>query len=266
MNGMKLIKSEPIAALDPNNSQIISITASMQYIIDNTGSVEPKPDGVELVREAVYYENIPYKSYFQPSLLKRDMDIYAWKNKTDIVVQGTVRSDSPRKNIPVSLSCRGKDVEFSFDIIVMGDRWVEKGKAGFEFSDPELFTEMPVRYDKAYGGTDEIAERKNTEADVLELYREVLADEDREYSNYSYPRNPAGKGFIVDPVGLNGLELPNLELDKPRIKPENIVRPLREWGTQPYPACFDWFQHGWFPRSSYLGDLDPIEDRTVPGN
>ena len=177
---MNLIKSGPNVALNPERKPIISITTSIVYEIPESGNVTPNPDKATLFEEAEYYEDISYAGYFQPSLLKRDIDFYAWKNKTDVVVQGTVRTPTPLRTLDFHLSCKGDKVDFSFPIRASGDRWIEKGRAGLEFTEPEPFTELPVRYDKAYGGTDEIAEIKNTDPDELEMYKKLLEEDDKE--------------------------------------------------------------------------------------
>ena len=122
-----------------------------------------------------------------------------------------------------------------------------------------------MRYDKAYGGTDEAAETKTGDPDELRFYEMQLSEEaDLEMSPYSYPRNPAGKGYVVDVDSVVGLSWPNIEFPDDRLSLSSLVRPLEAWGGRPYPAGFDWFSHAWFPRVAFFGAYMPTEHNKVP--
>src|SRR5690606_6624968 len=143
--------------------------------------------------------------------------------------------------------------------------WVEQGAYGLRLSEPEPFEQMPLRLDKAYGGTDERArvEHGNREEDAM-IFDTVGEEEDREYSEYSYPRNAAGKGYVVEPAAAVGTEWPNLELLDERLSLERLVAPVEAWGERPYPICFDWFPHAFFPRVAFFGEIPMTTDGEVP--
>jgi len=254
-----------ITGITPDKKNIVSILSIIQYSISQSGNCTIITDKVVLNQEYQYYEGIQYPGYIQPSLLKRDIDIYPYRMKTDLVIQGTARSEKKVQYLTVTLNCKGDKINFAHDIHVQGDRIVEKGFRGHQISDPEFFTEMPMRYDKSYGGTDENAEKKLADPDDLSWMKAVVGeDEDKEISEYSYPRNPSGKGYCVDSESLDGLSLPNLEFMKDQLSVDHLVLPLNQWDQRPYPASFDWFPHAWFPRVAFFGDFPETDHGGVP--
>src|ERR1035437_3273348 len=69
-----------------------------------------------------------------------------------------------------------------------------------------------------------------------------------------YPRNPVGKGYLVLPDPIEGVELPNLEDPADLLTPERLVTRQPElWFRQPLPWCFEWTVGLTFPRCLYLG-------------
>jgi hypothetical protein len=84
-----------------------------------------------------------------------------------------------------------------------------------------------------------------------------------------YPRNPAGRGYVVsgDPKLIEGLLLPNVEDPRHMLSPENLVAGAPEnWWRQPLPWSCDWFDAEWFPRCMYLGavpDFLPDDEQQI---
>jgi hypothetical protein len=119
---------------------------------------------------------------------------------------------------------------------------------------------MPLRYENAYGGFDE---------SVPEQPIEHLEDMMRWHPGV-YPRNPAGKGYVVFDrrEAIDGRELPNIEHPQQVLTPETLVAggPDR-WWRQPLAWSCDWFDKAWYPRIvHYRGIPDglPPDDRMVP--
>jgi hypothetical protein len=163
------------------------------------------------------------------------------------------------------MSCQGPRVRLSHRLQVSGDRRVERGATRLRLGDPAPYTEMPLRYDKAYGGTDEQARIAGTDPEEARLiYDTVGEEEDREISEFSYPRNPAGKGYVVDPASAVGTPWPNIEWPDDPLSLERLVAPRTAWGARPNPAGFDWFPHPWFPRVAFFGEIPPTDDGRVP--
>lgn len=261
MNKINLKNSSTlVTGMDPDKRKIISIISALTFDIHNNGMCVPDPEKSVITEDYNYYEGITYSGTVQPSLLKRDLDGHAWKKSTDLVVQGVARSNEEVRTFNIDLICKGKNYDMSRRINVFGDRWVEKSINGYCFSVPEKITEMPVRYDKAYGGTDEYAESVLIDKEKLAILKYMLGSEKNESSIFSYPRNPSGKGYAVLKERLNGLELPNLEFPNQRLSMDLLIAPQEQWGRRPYPACFDWFPHAWFPRIAFQMDTIDMDD------
>ena len=259
-------KNAIVPGKDIDNRKILSVLTMARYFVSPSGACESMDtQNAEIQCECEYYENIAYDGRIKPSLVKRDVDLYPWRARTDFVVQGIARSEKECTQLKIVLSCEGKRKKFGRTILATGDRRVEKTGGRLELTSPEPFTEMPVRYDKAYGGTDEKAESKYAAPGEIDFFKLVCGEEeDSEQSEYSYPRNPAGKGYLIDMEGVDGLHWPNLEFPDERLRLDRLAMPLDHWGERIYPACFDWFPQAWFPRVAFFGGFLPTYDGQSP--
>ena len=94
-------------------------------------------------------------------------------------------------------------------------------------TDPRPFLNMPLAYERAFGGWDARpgeAEKQDWE-----------------------PRNPVGTGFAVSPEHSIGSKAPNVEY------PGSLVR---SWEDRPEPAGFGPIAHHWSPRVELAGTYD----------
>lgn len=246
-----------------DDNPVVSVLLGRRYAIAPDGRCRDRGD-FSFTLEPELYEGIPYLGKMRPLQLRRDIDLWGWKDGTDLVVQGTLRTERPIASMPVTLRCEG-GAQFSQTILVTGDRRVEKGPTGLRLSAPQPFTAMPMRWDKAYGGTDERAEETQLSADYRHLLESQLEPEAlNAWSEFSYPRNPAGKGYLIDLDGALGLPWPNLEFPDEPLSIERLVMPLDRWGERPYPACWDWLPYHWAPRSAFVVDLPETFDGLSP--
>lgn len=255
--------SRLVDGVAPNGEPIVSVVFGMTFAVDASGTCTAK--GYTIVEEPDFERARVATRYTKPSLLTRDVDTWAWKNLTDVVVRGTARSDKPAASLEVALSVVGPKTKLERSLVVTGDRFVDRGATGLVLTDPVPFVEMPLTFDRAYGGTDELAEERQADEETLNFFVKHLdREENEELSAYSYPRNPAGKGYLIDPDGAAGLPWPNLELPDDRLRLEALARPALEWGPRPYPACFDWFHHAWYPRSAFAVGAPATHDGRTP--
>jgi hypothetical protein len=234
-----------------------------EYDIDPRGEPLERAPTYALVEECLYYTDLDYPGRYRPSLLCRDIEALPRLRGTDVVVQGVWRSDKRVSRAACRLTCRGA-VSFSSTIALFGDRYVERGRTGVALTAPDSFTELPLRLDRAYGGTDERAAEHSPDPDE-EALRGLISDEEFfQSSTYSYPRNPAGRGYLVDSRGLIGAPLPNLEWPDDLLTVDRMVAPLEQWGARPTPACFDFTPHAFFPRVAFFGAAPPTHDGRLP--
>jgi len=190
-----------------------------------------------LVKVDVYYDDGDAES----STVKDETDFTAFKLTTDVVVIGKAFAPGgkPVKQLDASVEVAGRKKV----IRVIGDRrCVHRKDKPPTFTDPAPFTEMEMRYDKAYGGSDAKS--------VPNL-------------SFYYPRNHRGTGVVLKNLTevVEGLPLPNLEDPNDLLTPERVVlgEPER-WNQQPLPQGFGWFQKTWYPRCSFAGALPAFVD------
>jgi hypothetical protein len=158
------------------------------------------------------------------SSLKAVSDLHIGKPGTDVLITGHARAPRPITEMVVVVSV----AERQKALRVIGDRvWRRDGTA----SQPEAFTEMPLVWERAYGGLHTSGEK-------------VLAEE----------HNPVGCGFLGErkPTELENSPAPNL-LDP--------AAPQDKLGDAALPACFAPSAPGWLPRRAFAGTYDAAWQR-----
>ncbi len=172
-------------------------------------------------------------------------DVMPVKTGMDLVVMGTAYG-------------RGR-TELDACIAVGSARWsyrvrgnrrcLYSGPGTLRFSEAEAITELPIRYENAYGGVDPTVPPQRRHEHALDAFA---------HHPGMYPRNPRGKGYVVfeNRERLDGLELPNIEHPATPVRPGNLVvgDPSR-WWQAPIPWSCDWFDRFWYPRSNGFGVL-----------
>ena len=151
-----------------------------------------------------------------------------FKPATDIVVVGTAYTpygkSVPSFNVSLSVGTLSKTAT------VFGDRhWRYSAIFGIRKPPPRLFSEMPLCWERAFGGVDTF--HKDPKKHAWEK------------------RNPIGTGFCVtkSAEGLNSLPLPNIE------EPHNLIK---RWRDKPVPVGFGFIGRSWMPRLQYAGTYD----------
>jgi len=173
--------------------------------------------------------------------VKYENDLSPFKVATDVVVIGTVYAPGGEA---AETTDAAVDVTGTIKLVrVFGDRQCYYNSYGSPtVTDPVPFEQMPVRYERAYGGTDSVS----------------IPD-----MPFAYPRNHLGRGFVLknSPEGVHGLALPNFEDPFDLLSPERIVVGEPEgWWRQPMPQGFGWFQRTWYPRCSFVGSVPGFVD------
>jgi hypothetical protein len=176
-------------------------------------------------------------------------DYWIAKPATDVVVRGAAFAPNGRPSASMFASVQIGNILKR--VAVFGKRVVEWHGDRPAFGRPELFTEMPLIYQNAYGGLDN---RVPIPPDMLKDYMQAVENGMQFDHPGLYPRNPAGKGYLVLPDPLEGVELPNLEDPSDLLTPERLITQKPElWYRQPLPWCFEWTNGCTFPRYQYLG-------------
>lgn len=179
-------------------------------------------------------------------------DFWVNKERTDVVIAGSAFAPGGRATPSMVVSARIGDT--SKRIAVFGRRQVEWVGGRPRLGRPEPFVEMPLTYENAYGGLDN---RVPIPAHQREEYMRMVELGLQFDHPGLYPRNPVGKGYVVGPDPVPGLELPNLEDPAELLTAERLITGRPElWYRQPLPWCFAWTPALTFPRYRHAG-VDP---------
>lgn len=171
---------------------------------------------------------------------------------TDVVIKAHAHSvTGPVASLDVSVAvhdtARSLRPRLVKRLRVFGDRSVvvDPITGGTSFTDPVPFVEMPLTWERAYGGRDHAALARHVSDEVDEL----LGTADL----YRYPRNDVGCGYAAS-ADLSALRLPNVEDPDDLLSPARLVlRDPDHWPRQPVAAGFDAVPAHWWPRSAWLG-------------
>jgi hypothetical protein len=207
-------------------------------LVKRTYTIRPGQAALRTERVRSFVHTDVYYDAGDPetSTVKFESDLAPYKLATDVVVIGKAFA-------PAGKPVAGLDVAVAVGnhqkvIRVTGDRrCLYRDKGPPAFTDPVAFTEMEIRYERAYGGKDE---RSNPGLP------------------FHYPRNPLGTGLAMKNTRavVDGLVLPNLEDPQDLLTPERVIlgEPDR-WNRQPLPQGLGWFQPSWYPRCSFVGSV-----------
>lgn len=233
---------------------VLCATIKRRYIVAPDGRCHPDPEQGEAVAE-------PQAAEDEPLRLERDSDLWPIKPQTDLVIRGSAWNPGADRafTAAVQIAGRGKLLRVS------GPRRCSRAHGGgYLFSDPDAVESVPLHAGFAYGGVDRrVEERVGNHAALMGAFvdpaAKVLIDR---FARHAYPRNPVGRGFLIEdaPGAVEELALPQLEDPDDLLTPERlVVGALERWATQPIPAHFGWLDLSWFPRSCHF-DIRPEVD------
>jgi len=201
-------------------SLVVAIKGTFNLPFDGS---EPKllPQQLPLVEADVYTGEPGLSSPLY------EVDYAPFKPRCDVLLNGSAYAPDgrPVKKLPVSLQVGSMKKEFN----VVGDRTWQVSMLGYSHSSPKPFTTMPISYDSAFGGSDNLHpdESKHT----------------------AHMLNPVGNGYhgIFTEELMDGQPLPNTEECGKSIKfPNGKYRPM----------AFGVVGRGWQPRYPLAGTYD----------
>ncbi len=141
------------------------------------------------------------------SATRRESDFAHHKPACDVLVNGSAHAPNGRPAEKVAVSLRIGPIQKRFDVV--GDRTWNGALLGSRHTAPERFRQLPISYDRAYGGTD----REDKEGGKVR----------------AYAANPVGAGYYPLSRGreLAGKPLANTqELGRPATGREGNYRPM----------------------------------------
>ena len=154
-------------------------------------------------------------------------DLVLGKVNTDIGLVGSAHSPGGKPVKRVAASLRVGRLQKS--IMITGDRqWKKRAlMPGFSMTDPTPFTEMPLIYERAFGGIDQTHKNKKKHG--------------------WDKRNPIGTGFRLNGNAVENSIVPNLE------DPNHLIS---HWKDKPPVACYGFIEGSWEPRLKFAGTYD----------
>ncbi len=231
MNFLKAI----VPGYAPNGAPILSIIAKASFDIENRARAKFSDS-----QQIEIYENdvSEKKGGSNSQAIVHESDLIAFKPLTDVVFHGNAHCPPGKKayylDVGLQVANRKKIIR------AIGNRRAIALPTGIKFSDPIAFEEMPISYNLAYGGKDLKSEQG---------------------MEYSYQKNPLGKGFVVkkNQSSLQDLELPNLENPSQLLTPSNLaLEKYENWIKWPEPAGLGYVGKNFYPRYTFSG-LAPDE-------
>lgn len=215
LNNETPFASERTWARDERGAEFWLVAVRASFEIDLEGRQLPAAEQTEVQRAPVFAGDP------QATGLLTDSDFALHKDGTDILVDGCAYSLESRPVTRTSVRLQVASIDKSLDVI--GERRLCKGAFGLGIAKPQPFLDMPLTWERTYGGWD-----RNGDSE------EWVAS------------NPAGVGFATDPSHLYETQAPNIEYrDAPYRGPKSGK-----------PAAFGPVAHHWQPRVSYAGTYD----------
>ncbi|WP_223428990.1 DUF2169 family type VI secretion system accessory protein [Tateyamaria pelophila] len=152
-----------------------------------------------------------------------DSDFVLSKTGTDVLVNGRAITPDRRPETRSQVRIKLADIDKSLDVV--GDRRIYSGALGLAMTEPNPFIEMPITWERTYGGWDRQGKKEAWE-----------------------PSNPAGCGFARYPSHLFDTQAPNIEYPD---APYHGARSSK-------PAALGPVAHHWQPRVRYAGTYDAV--------
>jgi hypothetical protein len=200
---------------DERGAEFWLVAVRACFDIDREGRQSPAAKQTE-VRRAPAFSGDPLTSG-----LLSDGDFALHKDGTDVLVEGRAYAPEQRPTTHCRVRIKVHTVDKTLD--VLGERLIYKGLTGLSMTSPEPFLQMPLTWERTYGGWDRKGNKDQWE-----------------------PSNPAGKGFATHPSHLDETIAPNIEY---------AATPYRGPGSG-RAAAFGPIAHHWEPRVRYAGTYD----------
>jgi hypothetical protein len=213
------------AVLSDKNGQDV-VCVYLRGIFDLDGKLLPG-DLQELPQEEDAYYGEPLKSS-----LRTPCDFTLGKPVTDVLLHASAYAPDGKPVETMRVRFRVGDI-IDKTVAVFGNRvWEKHGLLNKKLrpSAPEKFESMPLRWEHAFGGADQLG--------------------DDEATRQEDPRNPLGVGFVhpkQDRAAVAGRPLPNLE---------NSALPLADYKSPVAPVGFGPLASHWQPRLALAGTYD----------
>jgi hypothetical protein len=230
-------------AADPGGRWRIGVIAKRTWVVSQ-GRCTLSPAQVPLVEEPLHDP--------QRAILVHDADVLLNRTRVDVVVDGHAYPPGGRTPCDAAVQIGA----WSRVARVFGARRVDRDSMGRpQFTPPARAERVALSWENGYGGVD-LAARADIGDPFEKAKLELELPADPRFGLFAYPRNPVGKGYVIEPTtqAFQACELPLVEDPTSLLTPETLVLgDFVRWPRGPRVAGFGWLPYAFFPRSALLG-------------
>jgi len=215
LNNETPFASERTWTRDERGAEFWLVAVRACFEIDPEGRQFPADQQTEVQRAPVFAGDP------RTTGLLTDNDFALYKDGTDILLDARAHAPGGRPAALASVRLKVASIDKTLDVV--GERRLYEGALGLAFTQPQPFLDMPLTWERTYGGWDRMGSSEDWVAS-----------------------NPAGVGFATDASHLYDTQAPNVEYrDSPYRGPHS--------GR---PAAFGPVAHHWQPRVKFAGTYD----------
>lgn len=207
--------------LEPSGGELLVVVIKGTFVLPKPGEQVRLTEQLPLIIADTFTGEPGFSAPVQ------EIDFAPRKHRCDVLLTGHARAPAGKQVMRLRASLRVGPMEKAFDVV--GDRVWQGGLTGIRASDPQSFTEMPVSYDRAFGGADRHSEEES--------------------EHDAYLPNPVGRGWHkhLKNEWVDGSPLPNIEAIG-----EGVSFPT----DRRTPVALGPLGRGWPQRARYAGTYD----------
>jgi len=239
-----------MVAARPGGRSVVGVIAKRTYRVA-AGRCFVEDEQVPLVEEPRFSDD--------GSVLLHDLDCVLNRTQVDVIVAGSARAPGRGRS---AFELRARVGSLDRRIAVFGDRRCYRSTSGrLTFSAPAPVEAVPLDWTCSYGGFDPVALQRHGDP-LLDLRRKARQPYSARFGRFAYPRNRAGRGYLIEATGeaLEACALPNLEEPGHLLSPEKLaIGAPDRWPAGPPVAALGWQSYANFPRAAMLG-IPPAYD------
>jgi hypothetical protein len=207
--------ADEFAGHDHKGRAFYTVILKATFHWSDSGDVTPASEQQAILPIDLYAGDPALSGPTQPS------DFVPTKPLVDFLLVGSIALPVAVEEVDVTVHV-GRRLRKT--VRVFGDRmWLPGMAAALSLSRPRPFSEMPIQWDRSFGG------------------------QDPEHPAFFEPRNPVGRGMRKSPRAMEGALAPNFE------DPRALIT---SWNSQTTPIGFGPIAPFWQPRVTHAGTYD----------
>jgi Uncharacterized protein conserved in bacteria (DUF2169) len=200
------------------------------------------------------------------SMLLHDLDTVLNRSAVDVIVTG--HAYPPRTGLQ-AFDASVRVGSLQRQLRVFGERRCDRAHSGrARFRDAGEIEPVDLAWSSAYGGADPVTARLR--GDPIERF---CSEHGQPYNpcfgSFAYPRNRAGKGYLVEASdeALAACMLPQLEDPAQLLTPETLAVGRPDWWPAGPPvAALGWLSYNYFPRAAMVGLVPYVDAERFPAD